>query len=116
MRGWTWTVYALRRRGEAEARYVGMTSKPPVVRMGQHLTLSQYAGYPVHRWIGEAPFDVEMVELSQHDTERAARDAERAAIVTLAAMGHRLCNDKHNPASTARTPKARPTPDQQVAA
>jgi hypothetical protein len=99
---WTWTVYALKRKGDTEARYVGMTKKPPAVRMGQHLTLSQYAGYPVHRWMASVDLDVEMVALSQHDSERAARDAERAAIITLANLGHRLLNTRHNPAVVER--------------
>lgn len=88
----TGVIYALRRSGTTEIRYVGKTMKPPHVRLGEHKKEARGRGHAyLHKWLRSIDLDVELVVL-----EEVAGDdldqREREWIASLRDAGVRLTN------------------------
>jgi hypothetical protein len=97
----TYTVYALRIKGDIEPRYIGQTAHDPETRL-KSLRSEYMAGFdptPLARWLHANRQDVEAVALASAASREDARSIERKAVHICLALGHRLFNRDHVPAS-----------------
>lgn len=109
----TFTVYGLRLRGDAEARYIGFTRKSPAERLKKHLVGQIFrASYrPLIPWVRANYDKIEAFPIAKCETELQARATESLAIAFCLALGHRLLNGAQVPPSHRQfSNNAQPTP------
>lgn len=95
----SFTIYAMRAKGELEVRYIGQTSKTPESRIYSesasarsrtkrpYLTADAFC-----HWLVEHEGAVEGIALAKVETRAEANAMERAMVVAFAKLGHRLFN------------------------
>lgn len=90
-------VYALRVKGEMEARYIGQ-SKQPERRLYEVVWEALRAGCPTANdlWLRANRHRLELAILHECESREEAKKVEAEAIRLFAAMGHRLVNCHHN--------------------
>jgi len=93
----THVVYALRQVGTSEPRYIGCTSRSARLRLEGHLANAKQMPSPTPFAAWLMGNQVEAVEVMLCPTRDEALAAERQAIKTAAAIGHRLFNCHHVP-------------------
>lgn len=94
----SFTIYAMRAKGEIEVRYIGQTAKTPESRIiaetAQSSTRARRgwgAGiYPMDCWL--LANDIEGVVLATAATKAEACAKEREMVEAFARLGHRLFN------------------------
>jgi hypothetical protein len=92
-------IYALRLKGDPEARYIGLTSKSPEARLAGHLSIAKCMPRKtvfVH-WLLDNRDNIEAIKLGHVETLAEARIAERTFIAFSLRFGHRLFNRNHVP-------------------
>lgn len=105
----THVIYGFREIGSTELSYVGQTKHSGAHRFGYLRSLARTKTRGEYDAIDEFSIwlrgDVEVIELGSARDEQDARRRERETIEACLAMGHRLFNRHHVPASL-RTPRA----------
>lgn len=86
-------IYALRVRGELEARYVGQSADPQK-RLQGHLGMARNMPWATNfaNWLIENRNEIEAVELARAPTRAEARSVERSMVAVCLALNHRLFN------------------------
>lgn len=96
----TFKVYALRRPGDIEVRYIGQTGASPESRIAK-LSSDARARAKWHTTCGRvldeqtkwfSCGDIEAVTIAERPTREEIRIAERQMVETFSKLGHRLFN------------------------
>ena len=90
----SYTVYALRLRGEIEARYIGQTQRALADRLHSHILAAKLPvrPRPLAVWLIENMGQIEVIDLAAFGDRASAINYERNAISLCAALGNRLFN------------------------